>query len=516
MSVDSPHPLYVEYEPKWRRCRDTKNGVDAVKRAGTTYLPPLDGHVDDPGAYAAYKLRAMFYPATERTIEGLTGLVLRKPPQVTVPDPVEQDLEDLTLSGQSWESLLLEVLDETIGLGRLGILIEYPKAADEATLPDTARPYWTLYRAEQIVNWETGTIVGPDGVERTGVTRVVLHEAVLESDPADRFTSKSVEQYRVLELDAGAYTVTVFRRRDQVSGAAVVAGAERWVPIETIRPERRGKALTAIPFVFVGARHTRAFPDKPPLLDMIDVNLSHYRSSADLEHGRHWTALPTAWVTGYSGGTPLKIGSSTAWALVNPASSVGMLEFTGAGLRALSEALEHKERLMAILGARLLEGQPMRGETAEAVRLRHAGEAATLTSIVCAIEEALTLACRWHAWWQGADDAFTTDTIVVGLNRDFFEAQMSFETANTAMTMWQSGGISYETYFWLLQKGEWMRPDATLAQEKALIALEAARAEPEPEPEPAPTEEEPEGEAEAPPSAIPPEFREQQRKVQRR
>jgi hypothetical protein len=483
-----------------------------VKRAGMTYLPPLDGQLDDPGSYAAYKQRAMFYPATERTVEGLTGLVLRKPPQVTVPLTVEQDLPDLTLSGQSWESLLLEVLDEVIGLGRLGILIEYPRAAEDATRPDTARPYWSLYRAEQIVSWQTGPVTDLDGVERTGCTRVVLHEAVIEPKEDDRFTMDLVDQYRVLEVERGEYSVTVYRRRDQVPGSATVAGTERWIPIETVTPERRGKVLTAIPFVFVGARHTRPHPDKPPLLDMVDVNLSHYRSSADLEHGRHWTALPTAWVTGYSGGTPLKIGSSVAWALTNPQSNVGMLEFTGAGLKALAEALEHKERLMAILGARLLEGQPMRGETAEAVRLRHAGEAATLTSIVAAIEEALTLACRWHAWWQGDDDAFTTDAISITLNRDFFEAQMSFETANTAMTMWQAGGISYETYFWLLQKGEWMRPDATLAQEKALIALEAARAEPEPEP----TEEASEAETEASASTVPPELREQQRKVQRR
>jgi len=54
----------------------------------------------------------------------------------------------------------------------------------------------------------------------------------------------------------------------------------------------------------------------------------------------------------------------------NADAKVGYLEFSGQGLGALEKALDHKEKLMAILGSRLLEGQPARPKPPTAVRLR--------------------------------------------------------------------------------------------------------------------------------------------------
>ena len=39
-----------------------------------------------------------------------------------------------------------------------------------------------------------------------------------------------------------------------------------------------------------------------PLEDIIAVNLDHYRLDADFKHGLHFTALPTAWVSGFDKG----------------------------------------------------------------------------------------------------------------------------------------------------------------------------------------------------------------------
>jgi hypothetical protein len=472
MPIDTPHPAYTVRLPQWVRCRDCKAGTDAVKARGPAYLPQLTGQ--DWTEYLAYTTRAYFYPATERTVEGLTGLVLRKPAEIVVPDNVEADMADLTLTGQSWEALLLELLDELCTVGRLGILIDYPKE-------NGLRPYWTLYRAEQILNWNTGTVLDPDGIERTGVTRVILMETKPVPSSTDPYTVNQQPQLRVLDCSSGIYVVSLWRRRQdlaELTGTGVLG--QQWEQIEETTPLRRGKPLTAIPFVFIGARHGRPEPDKPPLLDMVDTNLSHYRNSADLEHGRHWTALPTPYVTGLQTQSQLRIGSSTAWAIPEVNSKVGMLEFTGQGLAALEKALEHKEKLMANLGARMLDQQSSgHSETATAIRLRQSGEAATLTSMVCTIDEGLEDAFCWHAWWLGSDEAFTTDGVCdVELNQDFFEPPMDPQAASTLLTMWQSGGISWETYFYLLQRGEWMRPSAEADEEKALIIAEGGTAAP--------------------------------------
>jgi hypothetical protein len=49
--------------------------------------------------------------------------------------------------------------------------------------------------------------------------------------------------------------------------------------------------------------------DKVPLADIIAINLDHYRLTADYKHGMHFTALPTAWVSGFDKNSSLRIGS---------------------------------------------------------------------------------------------------------------------------------------------------------------------------------------------------------------
>src|SRR5688500_17898120 len=109
MPVNTPHAQYSANFAKWVRCRDAHGGSDDIKAKGTVYLPALEGMGDAHGityagdpvdphtgalaiasaakkltSYEAYKQRAMFYPATGRTIMGLVGMLFGKPP--TPPD----------------------------------------------------------------------------------------------------------------------------------------------------------------------------------------------------------------------------------------------------------------------------------------------------------------------------------------------------------------------------------------------------------------------------------------------
>src|ERR1041384_6541459 len=84
MPVNSTHLDYDAALPSWLRARDVIAGEDAVKAAGTRYLPRLDLHSDDD--YAAYKARSSFFNATARTAEGYLGLVFRRPPFVKLPE----------------------------------------------------------------------------------------------------------------------------------------------------------------------------------------------------------------------------------------------------------------------------------------------------------------------------------------------------------------------------------------------------------------------------------------------
>jgi len=73
-----------------------------------------------------------------------------------------------------------------------------------------------------------------------------------------------------------------------------------------------------------------------PLADIVHVNLDPCRLDADYKHGLHFTALPTAWVSGFDKTAELRIGSSTGWVADSVGAVAGFLE---SGL--VSPALPH-------------------------------------------------------------------------------------------------------------------------------------------------------------------------------
>ncbi len=72
-----------------------------------------------------------------------------------------------------------------------------------------------------------------------------------------------------------------------------------WQLIRTATPLRLGKPLYAIPFIFHGPSHSRPAVAKSPIEDIGSANLHHYRLSTNYKPGLHFTALRTAFVTGF-------------------------------------------------------------------------------------------------------------------------------------------------------------------------------------------------------------------------
>src|SRR5215472_16651856 len=136
----------------------------------------------------------------------------------------------------------------------------------------------------------------------------------------------------------------------------------------------------------------------------------------------HFTALPTAWVSGFDKSATLRIGSSTAWVTETTGATAGFLEYTGQGLTTFERAMDRDERLMAVLGSRLLEDQKKVGETAQAIELRQSGESSVLGSLACSVSESLTQVLRWVYWWNSTEDvpdSITSEDVLVQLNTDF-------------------------------------------------------------------------------------------------
>lgn len=443
MPVDSQHPAYAAMIDVWTRCRTAYAGEDAVKAAGVKYLPKVSPKQSTAG-YDAYKTRASYYGAVGRTVDGFVGAIARKPNSYTLPEPMKVFETDATGDGVGLTELIKRLCLETLLQSRGGVLVEWDDAK--------ARAYLVTYPAEAITNW--GDDIG-----------VVISETATVDDPADPFRPKVIDQFRQLVLADGVYTVRLWRKRD----TGMDAGANQWFVFEETVPRNRGAALTEIPFFWLSSIGNTPRIEKPMLLDLVNVALSHYRTSADLEHGRHFTGLPTLYVTGSTDSDkPIEVGAATAIVLENPAAKVGYAEFTGQGLGSLETALETKKTEMATLGAAIF-GQGRKGvEAAETARIRTAGENSLLMSIVSAVEETIEAALNAAAAWMQA-----TGPLDVDINRDFIDTSLDALTVTALLGALQAGAISLETFLYNLQQGELLPPEMEIVAEAA--TLEARR-----------------------------------------
>jgi hypothetical protein len=365
--INSTHPQYDKMLPSWDKCRRTYGGEEDVKAAGQLYLPKLGSQKTE--SYNAYKKRAYFFNGVAKTIDGMVGTSMRVDPVINgVPKEL---LKDITGTGISVIDFISYLLTEQLLMGQQGVMVDH----------NGERPYLSGFKAEQIVNWMDD--------------RIILAEQYLVADDKDEYKQKFETQYRELVLDdSGAYSVYLWRKVKSSGGVM-----EQWGIVETYSPSIKGSKFTNIPFVKSSVDGLNLSTEKPPLLPLVDMNLSHYRSSADLEHGRHFTSLPTPYIIGVKDAGTIQLGAETAWVIPNEKAQVGFLEFTGQGLQSLEEAITQKGQMMAALGAQLISGQRKGVESFEALALKQNAEMSHLMAAVKRTEGLITNALQLLVDW---------------------------------------------------------------------------------------------------------------------
>lgn len=479
MPINTPRKDYDAVLPKWQRLRDCFKGRDAILAAGNKYVPDLPGA--DLTGNKNYRERGNFYNAVGRTVQGMNGAIFQTAPEVEMPESAKPLLDDITLTNVPFESFTTEVGKEIFLTGRHGVLIDMPvqPIGGEQRPNVDMRPYCVSYNAEDIINWRT---------ERRGgdevLTMVVLREDVEVPIEKDPFTCDIVCQYRSVMLKERVCVQQIWRKKTD--------GSKDYELKEEVTLMRRGEALTFVPFVFIGAIQPTPTLEHPPLIDLADVNLGHWRNSVDHEYGLHLVALPTPWVSGSKSSSdsaaPMKIGPSVVWEL-DVQGSAGMLEFTGTGLAAIVMAMDEKKKQMATLGARLLEDAPNTQETASAVKLRHSGETASLRTVAQSLEQGFTQILQMCLWWQGTDAKVSDTEVTVELNKEYLDIRATPQEIQVALTALQAGEISFETWYELLQTGGWAREGVTAEDEqKAIKTAKSLRPEPKLDPELSPDE----------------------------
>lgn len=431
--VTNTHPTYSKRLDQWTKCRDVIiEGEDAVKKKGVKYLPKLKGQSE--ADYDNYKLRALFFAIGSRSLSALVGMAIQKIPKTTQP----KSLEYFTNSNLFFE-LYTEVLSEVLLQNRAGIFIDWPT--------DGGNPYSVVYKAEEIINWR---------YDDSGNLKLVVLKEIYDYDVNDYVTESRI-RYRELRIDEGVYSITVHEGANLTSSI-------------TYTPQILGKNLNFIPFIGVSGR-TLALVDTPPImLDLANINLSHYLSSADLEHGRHFTGLPTPIITGADADKALYIGSTQFIVLPNEKANAKYLEFTGQGLNSLEKAMDEKLSMMSSLSARLIDNTSRGSEATEAVKLRYLSETSSLASTVKTIVLALTKVLQIFAISLREDE----NSVSIEADTGFLDTQLTHQELKALFDGYLDGAITVQTLIYNMRKGQRLDPKQT--DEEIIKSLEDSAA----------------------------------------
>lgn len=452
------HPEYSYWQHAWRQLRDTYLGDEEMRRKASLYIPMLE--TMDQNEYAAYVQRAVFYNMVGKTVNGMHGTLFRRPPKVkNVPQRLQEDLETIGRDGASLLSLSKTIGREVISMGRYGVLMDRD---EDPALP----PYLTGYIAENIISWTVEVVKG-----KYQLTEVVLRE--IEARKTQRFGSHVTyfSNFRVLKLERDPETreyvyVQHFFEADEKSLIADLNGPEAY----TVMPSNRGVPFDYIPFIFFGATENTAGVDKSPVLDIAKINISHYQTTAHLEHGRFYTGLPIYYVQVGENqeANQYELGPSTVWE-VEPGQRPGVIEFNGTGLSTLERALNQKEHQIAALGGRIVGVMAnATAESADITAMKERNEASILLTITSNIADGLTKLIRWWARWNDATDA-EVKNIEFRMSRDFLFDIGSSREFRAMQAMYKDGVIPVEVFHDYMRRSDVISEDMSVEEFKALL-----------------------------------------------
>lgn len=437
-----PNVAYVREEiqamlPKWDVVRDCLSGERQVKMKQTKYLPmpnPNNKSPENKKRYEQYLMRASFYPVTGSTVEGLLGQVFDVDPIVEVPEEIDMFKTDVTGGGVGLAQAASKTLAEVLAYGRHGLLVDYPDL-EAPTREDVqlgyARPIIAQYSPESIINWRTKT----KGA-KTVLTMVVFSEMYVTKD--DGFEIEHGYQYRVCRCDettGDEYQVEIWRSE-----------GKNFIISQTYFPkDARGQSLKFIPFTFVGSMNNDPFPDHPPMYGIAELNIKHYRNSADYEDSCYMVGQPTPvftglkkdWVDQVLKGT-VELGSRGAVPLPTGATAT-LLQAAPNSM--IKEAMDQKENQMVALGAQLIQPQNVSRTLGEAKMDKN-----TQTSVLakCAqnVSKAYTQAFAWSGMFINGEE-YDQNEVYLQLSTTFAITKLSPQEQLQLIANWQAGAITW-------------------------------------------------------------------------
>ena len=443
--VQTRSPEVDALAQNWPIAEALLGGTRAMRAAGTTFLPKWPG--EEKESYDARLATATLFPAFGRTLGVMSGKPFSK--QITLgedtPPKIKTWCDDVDLQGNSLHTFAAMMMDEALGFGLAGILVDYPRVSGARTLADEraigARPYMVAIRHNQILGWKA---------QRSNGATVLTQLRLAESKEVDDGEFGVKQEPRVRVLTPGAWAVYMPGAKD----------TDDWV-----LEEDGTTTLQAIPFAPVYGSKRGFMDGVSPLLDLAYLNVKHWQSQSDQDTILHVARVPILAMIGADDESKLTVGAAAAVKLpLN--GDMKFVEHTGKAIEAGAKSLEALEDQMIQTGAELLVQKPGKRSATEASNDAEANKS-ELQRITEGFEDSLDQALQFMAAWvneaQGGH---------ASLFKDFGAATLTEAGAQLVISMQQAGYITKATAIKELQRRGMLAADID-----ALMELDAVQEE---------------------------------------
>lgn len=449
MPVQSTNPEYDDHIAEWEMMDDALEGECAITRS-EKYLPRPSGMVEaekldavgNAYLYRNYRARAQYEHWVRDSLRSMMGLVSRLIPEIKLPTGLKGLEDNATADGFGLKQLFMRMVRQTITHGRVPLVVN---------IDDSGAPYFSTYAARNGINWDTADQGG-----RQDLVLAVFRE--FRKKGGDRYSHECDTVFREFFMQGGVCFTSV-----RNEGGEIV---EEERPLGTTDSERRlVRGLAYIPVIYCGSTDNSSDVDEVPLLTMARAAVKSYQLSADYFTALHQTSHPQPWVSGLDQAVELSVtGPSAAWDL-GPNGSCGYLEFQGAGIEAVRQAMADQKGAALEAGAKVMDISGD-AESGEARKTRQNDQHATLHSIVMSVAEGIEQGLRYAAEWKG----YKPEDVVFMVKPEFITPAVDAQVLAELQKAVMAGTVSADTYWLYLTTGK--LPDRAYGEEAELISEE--------------------------------------------
>ena len=443
----------IGMQPYWGRMQAVTNGTDFIRYYAPTYLPQEPREPED--AYQTRVQRSVLSPYTVRLIDNAAGLILRRPIELEGDDYWTTWSENVDGLGSSLNEYARRALVSSLTYGHSGILVDFPPDPGVTTLFEERqlgrRPYFNHIDPYDIWGWRQET-----PIPNSPLSQIRLHEWT--TIPEGTYGQKRVERIRVITPTG----YEVYQRHGESYG--VDPGTPTPDGQSDIGLVDSGALpFNQIPFVPIYTNRTGMLTSSPPLIDIANLNITHYQRQADLIHALHIAAMPILVLEGWDDADDSTAVGVNYGMITTPGNKVYYVNADAGAFNAQHEELKELEMQMSTLGISKLLGQKYVAESADAKRIDQAQANSVLAIISMELESSLQQAFYFAARYLGIEPPKVT------LNRDFDFYRLLGQDISVIGQLRAEGGLSDQTYLEILRSGEIIPDKINLEDELAEI-----------------------------------------------